>query len=378
MEELERKVYMSPKGKSKANYGALFNAGAALQPGAFPKLSAASSPVEDDVTAQMIPLDALLDNPYQPRGFIDEETLQQLASTIQDQGFQGVLTARPHPTEPGKYQITAGHRRREAARRAGLTAIPTVVKDLSDQDMAVLSVTENIQREDLTPLDEGKLFCVMMDTMDMTLEQVAAAVKKSESYVRNRRRVAMAPEDIQQMIVKKPDSLRTVIYLLKIEDSAVRAPLIELIIQGQMTADQVDQHVKSMEQGTKKTRRKRNNEVASFTLQSKQDDEESLSESLLMEDEEEEELPISLPPSDQESAQPPIRVSVNIQQGPSTQPESYDDQRQHITRVSKLRTLLKALQTYAQTAEQDGLSPMEASLIDQIAEVAQQIQSIAQ
>ncbi len=369
---------MSPKGKSKANYGALFNAGAALQPGAFPKLSAASSPVEDDVTAQMIPLDALLDNPYQPRGFIDEETLQQLASTIQDQGFQGVLTARPHPTEPGKYQITAGHRRREAARRAGLTAIPTVVKDLSDQDMAVLSVTENIQREDLTPLDEGKLFCVMMDTMDMTLEQVAAAVKKSESYVRNRRRVAMAPEDIQQMIVKKPDSLRTVIYLLKIEDSAVRAPLIELIIQGQMTADQVDQHVKSMEQGTKKTRRKRNNEVASFTLQSKQDDEESLSESLLMEDEEEEELPISLPPSDQESAQPPIRVSVNIQQGPSTQPESYDDQRQHITRVSKLRTLLKALQTYAQTAEQDGLSPMEASLIDQIAEVAQQIQSIAQ
>ncbi|HZT99351.1 MAG TPA: ParB/RepB/Spo0J family partition protein [Ktedonobacteraceae bacterium] len=369
---------MSPKGKSKANYGALFNAGAALQPGAFPKLATASLVEDDDVTVQMIPSDALLDNPYQPRGFIDEETLEQLASTIQDQGFQGVLTARPHPSEPGKYQITAGHRRREAARRAGLTTIPTVVKELSDQDMAILSVTENIQREDLTPLDEGKLFCVMMDTMDMTLEQVAAAVKKSESYIRNRRRVAMAPEDIQQMIAKKPDSLRTVVYLLKIEDAAIRAPLIELIIQGQMTADQVDQHVKSMEQGTKKTRRKHSSEAASFTPQSEQDDEESLSESVLMEDEGDEVLSVPASPSDQEHTQLPIRVSVNIMQGPPTQAESYDDQRQRITRVSKLKTLLKALQTYAQVAEQDGLSPAEVSLIDRIVEIAQQIQSTTQ
>src|SRR2546430_7296212 len=167
-----------------------------------------------------IALERLLDNPYQPRVSMEEEGLQQLAETIAAHGFQGVLVARPHPQQAGFYQLTAGHRRREAAKRAGLKTLPVIVHPWSDQDMATLAATENIQREDLSPLEEGKLFQVMIDEMWLTQVDVANAIKKDRGYVRNRLRLAGAPADIQAFVAVKPDSMRAVIYLLDIEDPA--------------------------------------------------------------------------------------------------------------------------------------------------------------
>jgi len=237
-------MFMPPKSKNK-NLGAMFQT-TTLKSGAFP----AAVPVteEEKALAEHISLDLLLDNPYQPRMAVNEESLRELAAIIKQQGFQGVLVARPHSSQPGAYQITAGHRRRDAARIAGEESILTVVREISDQDMAILAVTENIQREDLTPLEEGKIFCMMMDTMGMTLENVAQVVGKSESYVRNRRRVALSPEDIQQMVIQRPDSLRAVVYLLKVEDKNQRTPIIDLIVRGELTADQVDHYVKTLGQ----------------------------------------------------------------------------------------------------------------------------------
>lgn len=368
---------MAPK-KAKTNYGALFNTGAAVQSGAFPKAAAESLSVltEEDLTAvQLLPLDVLLSNPYQPRETTDEEALQQLAQTILNQGFQGILVARPHPTQRENYQITAGHRRREAAQRAGLTTLPVVVKEISDQDMAILSVTENIQREDLTPLEEGRIFCTMMETMGMTLEQVAKAVGKSESYIRNRRRVAMAPEDIQQMVVKKPDSLRAVFYLLKVEDVSVRASLIEMIVQGQLIADQVDQYVKTLEQQGPP---QQSTEIA---MQPGRDTETSAGEI----------LSATVCSPDVIPPQTTIHVTTSVSEKIATQKPDYSKQqapppavsealheivapqKQTLVGVSKLKTLLKTVQAYAQTVTtQQKLSPEEIDLLDQIIEVAQQ------
>ena len=195
---------------------------------------------------QHLTIDLLYNNPYQPRVSMEEESLLQLAETIKSQGFQGVLIARPHPEKPGTYQITAGHRRREAAKKAGLETLPVIVHPWSDLEMATLSATENIQREDLSPLEEGKLFQLMIEQLGLTQVDVANAVKKDRGYVRNRLRLATAPEDIQTFITAKPDSIRAVIYLLDIEDPADRAPVIEQLLKRTMTTEDLPAYVEEL------------------------------------------------------------------------------------------------------------------------------------
>src|SRR6476620_1413289 len=158
--------------------------------------------------AIMVRVDRLLNNPYQPRQEIRDDSVAELASVIRAQGFEGVLVARPVPNRSGYYQLTAGHRRREAARRAGLALLPVVVRDLTEEEMVTLAITENIQREDLTPLEEGKIYLLMSDEMGFTLEQISREVGKKPGYVYNRVRAARAPADIQALIEAKPDSLR--------------------------------------------------------------------------------------------------------------------------------------------------------------------------
>ncbi|HLI89168.1 MAG TPA: ParB/RepB/Spo0J family partition protein [Ktedonobacteraceae bacterium] len=197
---------------------------------------------------QQIPIDLLFDNPYQPRTTMAEESLRQLSETIASQGFQGVLVARPHPQQPGAYQLTAGHRRREAARLAGLSSLPVIIHDWSEQEMAALAATENIQREDLSPLEEGRLFQLMIDQLGLTQMEVAEAVKKDRGYVRNRLRLARAPEDIQAFVREKSDSLRAVIYLLEIEDPQERAPIIEQLLKRTLTTEDLPAYIAELKQ----------------------------------------------------------------------------------------------------------------------------------
>ena len=187
--------------------------------------------------ATMIRLDRLLDNPYQPRAEIRNDSIEELASVIRSQGFQGVLVARPAPNESGYYQLTAGHRRREAARRAGLHILPVVVRDLTDEELVTLAITENIQREDLTPLEEGRIYLLMSDEMGFTHEQIAREVGRKRGYIENRIRVARAPQDVQELIQAKPDSIRAVATLIKVKDPQERAEIIRLLLAGRLTVE---------------------------------------------------------------------------------------------------------------------------------------------
>ncbi len=192
---------------------------------------------DDAERAILVEIDRLHDNPYQPRLKTDESNLKELSQVISSQGFQGVLVARPHAEMIGHYQITAGHRRREASKQAGLSMLPVVVKELSDEEMVGLAITENIQREDLTPLEEGRIFLLMSEEMDYTHEQIAREIGKNRGYVENRLRVARAPEDIQDLVAQKPDSLRAVSNLIKVSDPDRRKEAIELLKAGELTAD---------------------------------------------------------------------------------------------------------------------------------------------
>ncbi|HLZ61727.1 MAG TPA: ParB/RepB/Spo0J family partition protein [Ktedonosporobacter sp.] len=211
-------------------------------------LAVARKNLPNEQQPELIAIDLLYDNPYQSRGSVDEDTLLQLAETIVSQGFQGVLIARPHPEIAGAYQLTAGHRRRAAALLADLTTLPVIVRSLSDHEMATLAATENLQREDLTPLDEGHLFQRMIDELGLNLAEVVRAVKKHRSYVRNRLRLAQAPQDIQDFVVSKPDSLRAITYLLDIDDAAERARIFELLRQKVLLTDDLPAYIEEMRQ----------------------------------------------------------------------------------------------------------------------------------
>jgi ParB family chromosome partitioning protein len=207
-------------------------------------LFASAVATESDMR-QAIPvsIEKLLNNPYQPRNPSRDDNLDELAGVIKSQGFQGVLVARPDGANKGFYQLTAGHRRREAAKRAGLTTLPIVVRELSDEEMVTLAITENIQREDLTPLEEGKIYLLMSEEMGYTHEQVAREIGKKRGYVENRIRVARAPRDVQALIMVKPDSLRAVANLIKVKDEVDRAEIIQGMLAGTLTVEDLPGYI---------------------------------------------------------------------------------------------------------------------------------------
>jgi ParB family chromosome partitioning protein len=207
--------------------------------------AASVSDAADVQQAISVPIDRLLNNPYQPRMDANDDALGELAQVIGSQGFQGVLVARPDPANPGFYQITAGHRRREAARRAGLSTLPVVVRDFTNEEMATIAITENIQREDLTPLEEGKIFLLMAEEMGYTHEQVAREIGRKRGYVENRIRVARAPIDVQALVSVKPDSIRAVATLIKVKDEADRLEMINGLLAGKLTVEDLPGYIEA-------------------------------------------------------------------------------------------------------------------------------------
>jgi ParB-like chromosome segregation protein Spo0J len=140
-----------------------------------------------------------------------------------------------------------------------MALLPVVVRDLTEEEMVTLAITENIQREDLTPLEEGKIYLLMSDEMAYTHEQIAREVGRKRGYIENRIRVARSPRDVQELIQAKPDSIRAVATLIKVKDEAERAEIINLMLAGALTVEDLAGYIaaknadKSTTRGTQHT-----------------------------------------------------------------------------------------------------------------------------
>ncbi len=154
----------------------------------------AVAPAADRETTAMLPVDALRPNPFQPRQQFDEAALDALAASIRERGLlQPVLVTR----RQGEWVLVAGERRWRAAQRAGLKNIPAIVLELTDQEALELALIENLQREDLNPLEEARAYRVLIERFGLSQEEVAARVDKSRPSVANALRLLNLPEDIQ-------------------------------------------------------------------------------------------------------------------------------------------------------------------------------------
>lgn len=158
---------------------------------------AAESPTDGNNVVK-IRLDSIKANPYQPRQFFDDEQLRSLAASIKRKGvFQPILVQK---LEDGTYQLVAGERRMRASQLAGLEEIPAIITDFSPEEQLEVAILENVQRENLNPIEEAEGYKRLLDEFDHTQEQLSEIIGKSRSHISNVMRLLHLPDDVKQII----------------------------------------------------------------------------------------------------------------------------------------------------------------------------------
>lgn len=144
---------------------------------------------------------ALQPGPFQPRAAIAPDALAALTDSIRRQGVLQPVLARPHPDQPGRYQLIAGERRWRAAQAAGLHEIPALVRDLSDVEAMAAALVENLQRDDLNAIEEAEGYNRLVREFGLTQEQLSETIGKSRSHVANTLRLLHLPESIRARVI---------------------------------------------------------------------------------------------------------------------------------------------------------------------------------
>ncbi len=147
-----------------------------------------------------IPIELVEPGPFQPRSAIDPTALGDLVESIRARGILQPLLARPHPGNPGHYQIIAGERRWRAAQAAGLHEVPVLVRNLADADAMAAALVENLQRQDLNAIEEAEGYNRLIEEFGMIQETLSSAVGKSRSHVANTLRLLHLPAEVQQEV----------------------------------------------------------------------------------------------------------------------------------------------------------------------------------
>jgi ParB family chromosome partitioning protein len=150
--------------------------------------------------AQLVPIEYLQPSPFQPRRHFPEAELEALAASMREHGVLQPLLVRPAPGLATGYEIVAGERRWRAAQRAGLTELPVVVRELADRQVLELALVENLQREDLSPLEEAQAYARLASDFGRSQEEIAEAVGRSRSHVANTIRLLQLPEPVRRLL----------------------------------------------------------------------------------------------------------------------------------------------------------------------------------
>ncbi len=189
---------------------------------------------ERPLGVRQVPLDRIEANPEQPRMNFDEEALAELAASIREHGVLQPVLVRP-VGKPQHYQLVAGERRWRASRVAGLTEIPALIEQLDDETAMEIGIIENLQREDLSPLEEAMIYDRMTHEHGYSVRRLAQKLGKDKGYIENRLRLAGAPTEIKQLVSLRKDTVSHAYELLKVEDPKKRRRLAEQVASGELS-----------------------------------------------------------------------------------------------------------------------------------------------
>jgi len=184
-------------------------------------------------SSRLVPIARIDPNPQQPRLSIDEATIDELAASMREHGVLQPILVRPQAG--GRYQLIAGERRWRAAKKAGLETIPAMIEEIDDDTALEIAIIENLQREDLSPLDEALMYERMTHDHGYSLRKLAQKLGKDKGYIENRLRLADAPPEIKQLVSLRKDTLSHAYELLKVEDGRKRRRLAEQVARGELS-----------------------------------------------------------------------------------------------------------------------------------------------
>lgn len=217
---------------------------------------------EEDSVIREVQVHLIKKSPYQPRIHIDPESIQELALSIQENGLIEPLVVR---FVDNYYELIAGHRRLEALRSLNQTKAPVYVLDISDRQAAQLTIVENIQREDLRPLDLATSLQVLIQKFSLTHEECASSIGKSRVYVTNSLRLLQLDEDTKEALQKGLIQEGHARLLLSVKDSTQRQTILRYLIDHKLTVKELSKYI------VKTCGKKKNKSVVypQYTLQEK-------------------------------------------------------------------------------------------------------------
>jgi ParB family chromosome partitioning protein len=182
---------------------------------------------------RIVPVDRIESNPEQPRLAFNEETLQELAASIREHGVLQPILLRPLGSS--RYQLIAGERRWRASKIAGLETIPALIEEIDDETALEISIIENLQREDISPLDEAAMYDRMIRDHGYSIRKLAEKLGKDKGYLENRLRLADAPPEVRELVSVRKDTLSHAYELMKVDDPKKRKKLAQQVAAGQLT-----------------------------------------------------------------------------------------------------------------------------------------------
>ena len=193
---------------------------------------------------EMVPVADIERNPYQPRTVFDDTKLTELATSIQEVGVLQPVLLR---LQPNGYELIAGERRWLAARRAGLSVIPAVVRKVDDRNSLEQAVIENLHRSDLNPMEEAAAYHRLMDEFSMTQHQVAERVGKGRSSVANALRLLHLPAEVQRLIMNGEITAGHARCLAGLADRKIQENLAEQVVDRELSVRQLEEMVRDLQ-----------------------------------------------------------------------------------------------------------------------------------
>lgn len=203
-------------------------------------------------TVEQVELSKIRPNPYQPRREFDKQALKELAKSIDESGvFQPVILRQPNP-QLERYELIAGERRFRASKLAHKKTIPAIIRSMTDEQVMEAAILENLQREDLTPLEEAQGYATLMDKLSLTQAEVAQKLGKSRPYIANYLRLLGLPDQIKQLVDNGDLSMGQARTLLGLKDKRQLLSLAKRAVEEGLTVRQLEEIVNRQNGKTKK------------------------------------------------------------------------------------------------------------------------------
>jgi ParB family chromosome partitioning protein len=214
-----------------------------LIPSSIVKVPAPAAAITQSRPAEFrVEVSRIRPNPRQPRRTFDEAGLDELASSMKHQGLLQPVVVRP--TTDGRFELIAGERRWRAAQRAGIHQIPAVVRDVPDEKLLELALIENLQREELNPIEEAEAYRILVDDLELTQNEIAERVGKQRTTVANALRLLNLPELVKDMVRDRRISMGHARALLALEDARAIEALAQTIVAEGLSVREVETRAK--------------------------------------------------------------------------------------------------------------------------------------